>query len=175
MQHQRLVESLVGCFILLAIISLMLLAFKVSGLTSLFPEKSYTVVASFDDIGGLKVRAPVKIGGVQIGEVSDIQLDPVTFKATVTLAINKHMKAIPDDSTAGILTAGLLGDNYIEITPMYNEAFLKDGSHIQITHSAMILEKLIGQLIYKLGNSGNSASIPAAGNNNGSGGNNAKV
>lgn len=169
MRQQRLVESFVGGFILLAIIALTMLAFKVSGLTSLFPQKTYTVSASFDDIGGLKVRAPVKIGGVQIGEVSTIKLDPVTFKATVKMKINKGMNEIPDDSTAGILTAGLLGDNYIEIIPMYNQDYLKDGSHIQITHSAMILEKLIGQLIYKLGNSSSST------NNNGSGGNNAKA
>lgn len=170
--QQRLTETLVGCFILLAIISLVLLALKVSGLTSFFPEKSYTVTASFDDIGGLKVRAPVKIGGVQVGEVAAIKLDPVTFKASVKLAINKQVNEIPDDSTAGILTAGLLGDNYIEIVPLYSQSFLKDGGQIQITHSAMILEKLIGQLIYKLGNSSNTSSST---NTNGSGGSNAKV
>lgn len=154
MASQRLIESLVGLFILFAIISLSVLAFKVSGLTSLFPAKSYTVTAEFDDIGGLKVRSSVKIGGVQIGEVSDISLDSTTFKAIVTLNIHDEYNDIPDDSSARILTAGLLGDNYVAITPMYNTTFLKNGDRIQYTTSAMILEKLIGQFIYKLNNDG---------------------
>ncbi len=156
MLSQRFIESLVGLFLLFAMIALTLLAFKVSGLTSLFPGETYTVSALFDDIGGLKVRAPVKIGGVQVGEVSRISLDPVTFKAIVKMTIQNKYNDIPDDSSAGIYTAGLLGDNYIAITPMYNTTFLKNGSKIEMTHSAMILEKLIGQFIYKIGNSGNS-------------------
>lgn len=163
MLPQRLIEGLVGLFLLFAIIALTVLAFKVSGLTSFFPEKSYTVTALFDDIGGLKVRSPIKIGGVQIGEVGSIGLDSITFKAVVKMHIKAQYNDIPDDSSAGIYTAGLLGDNYISITPMYNKTFLKDGSHIQMTHSAMVLEKLIGQLIYKIGNNGSK---------NGSGGNN---
>lgn len=151
MLPQRLIESLVGLFLLFALIALSVLAFKVSGLTSLFPAKSYAVTAAFDDIGGLKIRAPVKIGGVQIGEVSQIDLDPVTFKAVVTMRIEDQFNDIPDDSSAGIYTAGLLGDNYIAISPMYNETFLKQGSQIRSTHSAMVLEKLIGQFMYKIG------------------------
>lgn len=166
MLPQRLIESLVGLFLLFAIIALTVLAFKVSGLTSLFPTKSYIVTAEFDDIGGLKVRSPIKIGGVQIGEVSQIDLDPSTFKAVVKMNIQDKFNDIPDDSTAGIFTAGLLGDNYISITPMYNKTVLKNGSQIQLTRSAMVLEKLIGQLIYKLGNNGNNS------NSNGTGGKN---
>ncbi|TAK77512.1 MAG: outer membrane lipid asymmetry maintenance protein MlaD [Gammaproteobacteria bacterium] len=158
MLPQRFIESLVGLFFLLAIVALTVLAFKVSGLTSLFPAKTYTVTATFDDIGGLKVRAPVKISGVQIGEVSTISLDPTTFRAIVEMRIEHQYHDIPDDSSAGIFTAGLLGDNYIAISPMYNTTFLKDGSKIQVTRSAMILEKLIGQLIYKLGNSGTTSN-----------------
>lgn len=153
MFSQRLIESLVGLFLLCAIIALSVLAFKVSGLTTLFPEKSYQVSAAFDDIGGLKVRSPVKIGGVQIGEVEQIKLDPTTFKAVVILRIFSQYNDIPDDSSAGIFTSGLLGDNYIAITPMYNTTFLHEGSQIQFTHSAMVLEKLIGQFIYKMNNS----------------------
>lgn len=156
MVSQRLMESLVGLFLLLALVCLSVLAFKVSGLTALFPEKSYHVTAAFDDIGGLKIRSPVKIGGVQIGEVSKIDLDRETFKAIVHMNILSKFNDIPDDSSAGIFTAGLLGDNYVAITPMYNKSFLQDGSQIQMTRSAMVLEKLIGQLIYKLGNSSNS-------------------
>ncbi len=158
MLSQRTIESFVGLFLLAAIMALLLLAFKVSGLTSFFKPAGYDVSASFDDIGQLKVRSPVKVGGVLVGEVSSIVLDPSTFKAVVTLHINSRFNEIPDDSSAGILTAGLLGDNYVAITPMYSQTFLKNGSEFQETHSAMILEKLIGQLIYKLSNSSDKAT-----------------
>lgn len=166
MLPQRLIESLVGLFLIFAMLALTVLAFKVSGLTSLFPTKSYTVTAAFEEIGGLKVRSPVKIGGVQIGEVSDVTLDPVTFKAVVKMRIEDQFNDIPDDSSAGIFTSGLLGDNYVAITPMYNTTFLKEGSQIQITRSAMVLEKLIGQLVYKLGNSGSSDNDKTKGDKN---------
>lgn len=149
MLSQRAIEILVGLFFLIALIALTILAFKVSGLTSLFPEKSYFVSAAFDDIGGLKIRSPVKIGGVQIGEVNHITLDSTTFKAMVSLRIFSKYNDIPDDSSARILTSGLLGDNYVAITPMYNKTVLKEGSSIQFTNSAFVLEKLVGQLLYR--------------------------
>lgn len=154
MASQRYVEILVGIFVLGAIAALAVLAFQVSGLTQLIPPATYKIRAAFDEIGGLKLRAPVKIGGVQIGEVRAISLDQLNFKSEVTLAIYQQYNAIPDDSTAGIFTAGLLGDNYIAITPMYNKTFLKEGSKIELTQSAMVLEKLIGQFIYKITDNG---------------------
>ena len=160
MLSQRTVESFVGLFLLAAIGALLILAFKVSGLTSFFKSAGYNVTAQFEDIGSLKVRAPVKIGGVLIGEVSSITLDRSSFKAVVTLHIDNHYSDIPDDSSVSILTAGLLGDNYIAVNPGYNPTFLKQGSEISDTHSAMILEKLIGQLIYKLST---PTPAPAAG------------
>lgn len=167
MLSQRLIDSLVGLFLLFSTLALTMLAFKVSGLTNLFPEKSYTVTASFDDIGALKVRSSVKIGGVQVGEVSKIDLDPTTFKAIITMRIDDKYNDIPDDSSLGILTAGLLGDNYIAITPMYSKTFLKNGSDIQNTHSAMILEKLIGQFIYRMGNNNSNSTTGNTSKNNG--------
>jgi phospholipid/cholesterol/gamma-HCH transport system substrate-binding protein len=158
MLSQRTIESFVGLFLLAAIGALLVLAFKVSGLTSFFKPAGYDVSAAFDDIGQLKVRSPVKVGGVLVGEVAAITLDPSTFKAVVKLHIDGRYSDIPDDSSVGIMTAGLLGDNYIAITPMYSQTFLKNGSEIQDAHSAMILEKMIGQLIYKLGNPAPSAS-----------------
>lgn len=157
MLSQRIVESFVGLFLLATLMALLVLAFKVSGLTSFFKPESYTVTALFDDIGQLKVRSPIKMGGVFIGEVSAISLDPTTFKAIVTMRIENGFNDIPDDSSASILTAGLLGDNYVAITPLYSQTYLKNGSEIQDTHSAMILEKLIGQLVFKIGNPGGSA------------------
>lgn len=163
MVSERRIESLVGIFLLAAIIALLILAFKVSGLTSFFKPAGYDVIAQFDDIGSLKIRSAVKIDGVLVGEVSAIVLDPATYKAVVTLRINGRFNTIPDDSSASILTAGLLGDNYIAINPMYSQVYLKNGSEIQDTHSAMILEKLIGQMIYKLSNpdrGNNAAPVP---------------
>lgn len=158
MLSQRTIEMTVGLFLLAGICSLIILAFKVSGLTTFFKHDGYDITASFDDIGQLKVRGSVKIGGVTIGEVTQIHLDPQSYQAIVTMRINNHVQDIPDDSSASILTAGLLGDNYIAITPMYSQQFLKSGSRIQETHSAMILEKLIGQFLFKIGNQGNESS-----------------
>lgn len=155
MLPQRTIETLVGLFLIAAIAAMITLAFKVSGLTSFFKEPGYTVSANFDDIGQLKIRASVKMGGVTIGEVTGIRLDPATFKAVVNMHIRNSVDNIPDDSSASIMTAGLLGDNYIAITPMYSATFLKNGSLIRETHSAMILEKLIGQFMYKINHSDN--------------------
>ena len=152
MLSQRTIESLVGLFLLAAMGALLVLAFKVSGLTSFFKTEGYSITAAFEDIGQLKIRASVKIGGVTIGEVTKIKLDPTTFKAIVTMQIHSKVNDIPTDSSAAILTAGLLGDNYIAINPMYGMAHLKNGDEIQDTHSAMILEKLIGQLLFKVSN-----------------------
>ena len=163
MLSQRTLESFVGLFILATIAGLLVLAFKVSGLTSFFKPPGYDVTAQFDDIGSLKTRAPVKISGVLIGEVTSIMLDPASFRAVVKFHIDGNFNHIPDDSSVSILTAGLLGDNYLAISPMYSQAFLKDGSVIADTHSAMILEKLIGQMIYKMSNP--STPAPAPGDN----------
>jgi phospholipid/cholesterol/gamma-HCH transport system substrate-binding protein len=167
MLSQRTIESFVGLFLLAAILSLLVLAFKVSGITSVFKEEGYRISAEFDDIGQLKVRAAVKIGGVKVGEVSAISLNPETFKAMVTMRINPKVNDIPVDSSASILTAGILGDNYIELSPMYSNEFLQNGGQIQETHSAMILERLIGQFMYKMGQSdSNDSKTTENGTNN---------
>ena len=153
MLSQRTLEIGVGLFLMGAILALIFLAFKVSGLTTFFSQEGYEVTAAFDDIGQLKVRGPVKIGGVTVGEVAHIKLDPESYRAVVTLRIHSNVSDIPNDSTASILTAGLLGDNYIALTPMYATEFLKEGSVIQDTHSAMILEKMIGQFLFSVGHS----------------------
>lgn len=153
MLSQRTIETLVGLFLLAGILCLIVLAFKVSGLTTYFKRDGYVVSAEFDDIGQLKVRGPVKMGGVTIGEVTRIGLDSTSYRAVVTMRIDTKISDIPSDSTASILTAGLLGDNYIAITPMYSPEFLKNGSVIQDTHSAMILEKMIGQFLFSVGQS----------------------
>jgi len=150
MTSQRAIETGVGLFLLAAMTALLVLAFRVSGLTGFIQQEGYQISAAFDDIGQLKVRSAVRIDGVNIGEVTDIHLDPVSFRALVTMRINATVRQLPDDSSAAILTSGLLGDNYIAITPMYSQSFLKPGDRIRETHSAMILEKLIGQFLFNV-------------------------
>ena len=132
------------------VLALTVLALKVSGLTTEFSGKGYVVTADFDNIGDLKVRAPVTIGGVKIGQVSNIALDEKTFKARVSLKIDNKQNQIPLDSSASIFTEGLLGSNYISIVPGFDEAVLTQGSEIQETHSALILENLIGQFLFSV-------------------------
>jgi phospholipid/cholesterol/gamma-HCH transport system substrate-binding protein len=150
MLNKRIIELFVGLFMLMGIIAMFVLAFKVSGLNMYSSRGSFFVSAIFDNIGDLKVRAPVTIAGVRVGEVGNIDIDNRTFKAKVGLRIDKNQDKLPTDTTAKILTAGIIGANYIELIPGYNDVNLKDGDLIIDTQPAIILENLIGQLIYRL-------------------------
>ena len=152
--RERIIEIWVGFFILFGILALLVLAFKVSGLSSSIGEKGYNITAAFDNVGGLKVRSPVSLAGVHIGEVSAIKLDSMQFKAIVTMKIDQKYKQLPIDTSASILTQGLLGANYISLTPGFAPTFLKNNGIVQDTHPALILEDLIGQLIFSLKNPG---------------------
>lgn len=160
MKKQRLFEVLVGSFMLLGLGGFVFLAFMVSGLTQFGGNHSYYIQAEFDNIGDLKVRAPVTIAGVRVGEVTNIKLRPDNFVATVTMKIDRSQSRIPQhDATARILTQGLLGSNYISIIPGFEDAegeadkaaaFLQQGSMIEKTQPALILENLIGQLLFNV-------------------------
>ncbi len=150
----KTVEFIVGIFIILAILGLMALAFNVSGLVMFGDGQSYRLTAEFDNIGDLKPRAPVTIGGVKVGQVDKIQLDGQDFRAKVTLLIQDKYNTLPIDTSAGILTQGLLGSNYVGLSPGFEQQVLKPGERIETTQSAMILENLIGQLMYSLKNGG---------------------
>ncbi len=151
MLNKRIIELFVGLFMLAGIVAMFVLAFKVSGLNMYSSRGSFQVSAIFDNIGDLKVRAPVTVAGVRVGEVDGISVDSHTFKARVGMRIDKRQNQLPTDTTAKILTAGIIGANYIELIPGYNETNLKEGDLITDTQPAIILENLIGQLIYKLG------------------------
>ena len=153
------IEFIVGLFIIASIFALMILAFRVSGIMHLLPQKdTYVLKAEFDNTGDLKVRAPVSIAGVRIGQVKSIQLDHQNFRALVTFTITSHERDLPVDTSASILTQGLLGANYISLTPGFSEQFLKPNDTIQMTRSAIILENLIGQLIYAKPTQNNNVS-----------------
>ena len=151
--NNRVIEILVGFFMLLGALALLVLALKVSGLSgSVSGANAYRVSALFDNVGDLKTRAPVTIAGVRVGQVESIALDPASFKANVVLDLDPTKGKIPSDSEASINTAGLLGSNYISLTPGFEETALQSGSVITQTHSAIVLEDLIGQFMYKLSN-----------------------
>lgn len=146
------IEILVGAFVLAGILSLCVLAFKVSGLTSTMQgHDGYTISARFTEIGGLKNRARVTVAGVPIGRVIKIGLDENTYQAVVTMEIEKRVDKLPTDTIASIATSGLIGDKYIMLEPGAEDQFLSNGSMIEITDPAMVLERLIGQFLYKSG------------------------
>ena len=146
----RTVELTVGFFMLLGFVALAFLAIQVSGMSDLYRyERGYTLEVSFNNIGGLKKRAKVALAGVEIGRVTGIEIDRVTFTAKVSLHIYETYNNIPEDSEVYILTSGLLGDNYISITPGFEETPLSHKSQINIdkTHDAIILENLLSRLL----------------------------
>ncbi len=146
----------VGLFVLVGAVALVFLALQSANLLSLNFQKTYTVTARFDNIGGLKPKAAVRSAGVVVGRVESINFDDQVFQANVTMAFEKRY-AFPKDSSLKILTSGLLGDQYIGIEAGADENNLKDGDRIVSTQSAVVLENLIGQFLYgKAEQGGNS-------------------
>ena len=142
------VEFLVGAFMLAGIAAILALALQVAGLSFKPEGETYTLRAHFDNIGGLKVRSPVKVGGVVVGRVSDITLDPKSQVPIVSLQMQKSAGEFSETSTLSILTSGLLGDQYIGIEPGGDEKNLQAGDVITQTQSAVVLENLIGQFLF---------------------------
>ena len=145
--QNRAIETGVGLFLLAGILALLLLALRVSGLSTSATNDSYKLYAYFDNIAGLTVRAKVSMAGVTIGKVTAIDLDRDSFTGRVTLEIQKKVDNPPADSTASILTAGLLGEKYIGLSVGGDEALLKDGATIHDTQSSLVLEDLIGKFL----------------------------
>ena len=137
----------VGLFILLGAIALAFLALRAGNLSSFSFAPTYALSAKFDNIGGLKIRAPVKSAGVVVGRVASIALDEKTFQAVVTIQIEKNYR-FPKDSSAKILTSGLLGEQYIGLEAGGDDANLVAGATLQFTQSAIVLESLISQFLF---------------------------
>lgn len=146
MQRKSL-DLWVGLFVLLGAVALFFLAMKAGNMSSLSFEQSYSVVTRFDNIGGLKPRAPVKSAGVVVGRVADIKFNDKTFQATVTLELESRYK-FPKDTSAKILTSGLLGEQYVGLEAGGDTANLAAGDKITMTQSAMVLENLISQFLF---------------------------
>lgn len=144
--QSRSVELLVGLFVCLGIAAVFILTMRVSDLSTAQTSAGYTVTAAFDNTGGLKSGAPVELAGVRIGRVTGIKLDQQTYQAVASLHIQDKYK-FPKDSSASILTSGLLGDQYIGIEPGGAMEDMQNGDQFILTQSAVILEKLIGQFM----------------------------
>jgi phospholipid/cholesterol/gamma-HCH transport system substrate-binding protein len=151
MSHQRILEIVVGLFVILGVFAIFVLTFRVSNLSGDGDVTSgFAVTANFENIGGLKVGAPVSLAGVKIGRVTRIHIDPQSFEAVATITIRDQYNNIPDDSSASIYTAGLLGEQYIGITAGGSERGLQKGDTLKFTQSALVLEQIIGQVLFSL-------------------------
>lgn len=150
------VDVWVGLFVLLGIVALVFLALRAGNLSSFSLADTYTVQARFENIGGLKVRAPVKSSGVVVGRVADIRFDDSTYQAVVSFDLEQSFE-FPTDSSASILTSGLLGEQYIGLDAGGSEQMLVAGDAINLTQSAVVLEQLISQFLYGTAESAGAA------------------
>ena len=158
--NKRSSEILVGLFVVLGALGLLFLALKAANLGSFSNGgETYVVQARFDNIGGLKARAPVRSAGVNVGRVTSVVLDTQTYQGLATMEINQNV-VFPKDSSAKILTSGLLGDQYIGIEPGGDINNLKGGDMITQTQSAMVLENLIGQFLFDKAAGGGESKSP---------------
>ena len=151
MQQTRTMELGTGLFALLGIGALFFLTTQTTGSENFAGDDVYTVTARFENVGSLKDRAPVSMSGVTIGRVTKVRFDPEMLNAEVTFVIDSQYDQIPEDSDASILTAGLLGSQYIGLQPGGSDLYLGDGSEIQFTQSAVVLENLISKYLFSAG------------------------
>ena len=158
-------EFTVGCFLAAGIAAAVILALKVAGLTMTGGSADYyTVYGNFSNIGSLKVRSPIKLGGVVVGSVAAIRIDPRTLRPVVTMKIDRTYNELGSDTTFSVLTSGLLGEQYLGIKPDFasmdddgNPSYLKDGDTTNFTESAIVLEELLGKFLYSISSGKDSA------------------
>ncbi|MBE0509411.1 MAG: outer membrane lipid asymmetry maintenance protein MlaD [Chromatiales bacterium] len=151
MMHARHIEIAVGAFVAAGMAALFLLAMQVSNLSVVGGDEGYQVSARFDNISGLKVRAPVTVAGVRVGRVTAVEFDPNTYQALVTMRIHPRYNQLPLDTSASIFTSGLIGEQYVSLEPGGDMEYLTEGSELILTQSALVLEQLIGQFLFSMG------------------------
>lgn len=147
MMHSKTVQIWVGLFVVAGMAALLMLSMKVSNISAFTETEGFEVSANFENIGGLKVRSPVTMAGVVVGRVARIGFDRESYEAVVTLNIQSQYDNIPEDSSASIFTAGLLGEQYIALEAGGADVVLKAGSELELTQSAVVLEQIIGQFL----------------------------
>ena len=143
----RMTEIAVGLFVAAGLVALAMLAMKVSNLRAFSDTEGYVVKARFENIGGLKARSPVRLGGVRVGRVNAINYDQDRYEAVVEMTVGSGFDRLPIDSSASIFTSGLLGEQYIGLEPGAEEEYLKAGDVIELTQSAIVIEQLIGKFL----------------------------
>jgi phospholipid/cholesterol/gamma-HCH transport system substrate-binding protein len=156
MSRMRMMEILVGAFMAAGFVALFFLAMKVSNLSAETTGEGYPLIARFDNVGSLKARAAVTMAGVRLGRVQSIRFDKSTYEAVVTLSIDNQYNTIPVDTFASIYTQGLLGEQYIGLSPGGSEEYLHPGDELTHTQSALVLEQLIGQYMFKKAGEGST-------------------
>lgn len=150
MNSSRKIEILVGTLFIMGILAIVFLALNVSNFSSLGSNHGYKVTAQFNNIGGLNTKGKVTMSGVTIGRVTKITYDKQAFQAVVTMSIDPQYDYLPEDSQASIYTAGILGEQYISLEPGAEDASLAEGSNIELTQSAIVLEEIIGKVLVSL-------------------------
>jgi phospholipid/cholesterol/gamma-HCH transport system substrate-binding protein len=153
--NRSTIDLWVGIFLVIGLGAIVFLALRVGNLTSMQAAPSYRLEAAFDNIGGLKLRAPVKAAGVVVGRVDQVRFDPKTYQAVVTMKVDQGYP-FSKDTIASILTSGLLGEVYIGLDSGGDTKMLSDGERIAKTQSAVVLEKLIGQFLFDKASSAGS-------------------
>jgi phospholipid/cholesterol/gamma-HCH transport system substrate-binding protein len=141
-------ELWVGLFVVAGLAAVAMLALQVGNLSTVNVTDAYKVTASFGNVGGLNVKAPVTMAGVKIGRVSSIKIDRDDYSAIVELSIDSRYDNLPTDTSAAVLTSGLLGAQYVGLEPGGEDIYLRQGDRIEITQSAVVLEQLIGQMLF---------------------------
>ncbi len=161
MQQTRKIEFFVGLFVLAGITALLVLLLKVAAVNNGGSGEYYTLKAEFSNIGNLKSRSPVKVGGVVVGRVENISLDTESYLPVVSMEIDKKFGLFPETSSAQILTSGLIGEQYIGLVPGFVDEdieMLANNDYIEDTKSALVLEDMIGQVLYSIGNDSSNNS-----------------
>ena len=148
MKNKGILELWVGLFVVAGIGALGFLAFKVGSFSGGEFSETYTVKARFGNVGGLTTKAPVNMAGVRIGRVSEIRIDPNNYDAVVVMSIDKQYDNLPMDTSASILTQGLLGAQFVGLEPGGDDIYLEEGDEITLTQSAVVLEQLISQMLF---------------------------
>jgi len=149
MQNTKTQDTLVGLFVACGVAALFFMAMQISNLSSFSSDTAYTISANFENSGGLKVKSPVTLAGVRIGRVSNIFINKDSYESVVEMHIESQYNNLPDDTSASIFTAGLLGEQYVSLEPGGSEEFLQADSKIDLTQSAIVLEEVIGQFLFK--------------------------
>lgn len=149
MQQAKVLETWVGVFVALGIVAIFFMAMQVSNLSDIqSDEKNFRISARFSNAGSLKVRAPVSMAGVRLGRVESIHFDKDSYEAVVEMRIDAAYDTLPADTTASILTQGLLGEQYVGLTPGADTEYLKDGDEMELTQSALVLEEVISRFLF---------------------------